>query len=67
MADEFSNPRHYTDHSRFGGTISLYDYEGYNSISDIAQRIISDQKFDRMCAQNIEGRKYRNKTRKDKK
>ena len=41
--------RNCTDHSTFGGLIYNYDFDGYNSMSQIADRIISDQKFDRYC------------------
>ena len=48
-----------TDHARFGGNIYNYDFDGYNSMSDIASRIISDMKFDEKCRKNIENRKIR--------
>ena len=34
------------DHSTFGGVIYNYDFDGYVSMSDMAERIISDWKFD---------------------
>ena len=37
------------DHSTFGGEIYNYDFEGYVSMSDMAERIISDWKFDEKC------------------
>ena len=46
----------YTDHSRFGGEIYNYDFDGYNSISDTIKRIISDIKFDKRCKKNAENR-----------
>ena len=45
------------DHSTCGSKIYNYDYEGYNSMSNIAERIISDWKFDKMCKTNIQNRK----------
>ncbi len=52
------------DHSTFGGLIFFSDFNtncpgnGYVKSSRIARRIISDQIFDRHCAQNIENRKH---------
>lgn len=40
------------NHSTFGGYIYNYDFDGYNSLSSIADRIISDLNFDYMCKQN---------------
>ena len=37
------------DHTTFGGLIYNYDFEGYNSVSNIASRIITDLKFDNKC------------------
>ena len=44
------------DHSTFGGVIYNYDYDGYVSMSDMAERIISDWKFDEKCRKNAESR-----------
>ena len=53
----YTTPSNYTtDHTRFGGNIYNYDYEGYNSMSDIASRIISDWKFDEKCKKKAENR-----------
>lgn len=51
----------YADHSTFGGNVYNYDFEGYNSISDIAARIISDKKFDEKCKKNT---LYRDRSKK---
>ena len=37
------------DHSTYGGSIYNYDFDGYNSVSDIASRIVTDWKFDEKC------------------
>ena len=37
------------DHSTFGGVIYNYDFDGYVSMVSIAERIISDWKFDEKC------------------
>ena len=52
----YYTPSNYADYSTFGGNVYNYDYEGYNSISDIAARIISDWKFDERCKLNTENR-----------
>lgn len=54
---------HEIDHATFGGIIYPSDfntdYRGKDNTygSPIAQRIISDQKFDQQCKKAIEGRK----------
>lgn len=40
------------DHSTFGGTISNYNYDGHETMSDIAAHIVSDWKFDERCKHN---------------
>ena len=40
------------DHSTFGGKIYEYDF-GHITMSDIAERIISDWKFDEKCKKSI--------------
>ena len=47
-----------TDHSTCGSLIYNYDFDGYVSISTIAERIISDWKFDEKCSKNIINKKY---------
>lgn len=37
------------NHSTFGGEVYQYDFDGYTSIHTIANRIISDMKFDQYC------------------
>ena len=38
-----------TDHSTCGSIIYNYDFDGYVSMADMAERIISDWKFDEKC------------------
>ena len=45
-----------TDHSTCGSKIYNYDFDGYVSITDMAERIISDWKFDYGCKKNAENR-----------
>lgn len=47
-----------TDHSTCSSLIYNYDFDGYVSISTIAERIISDWKFDEKCRKNITNKKY---------
>ena len=44
------------DHSTCGSVIYNYDFDGYTSMSDMAERIISDWKFDEKCRKNAESR-----------
>ena len=37
------------DHSTCGSVIYNYDFEGYVSMTSMAERIISDWKFDEKC------------------
>ena len=53
-----------TDHSTCGSAIYNYDFEGYVSMSDMAERIISDWKFDEQRRKNMENRN-RNKNYKN--
>ena len=46
------------DRSTCGSVIYNYDFDGYVSISTIAERIISDWKFDEKCRKNIINKKY---------
>lgn len=44
------------DHSTCGSKIYNYDFDGHVSMSDMAERIISDWKFDKKCRKNAESR-----------
>ena len=44
------------DHSTCGSVIYNYDFDGYVSMNDMAERIISDWKFDEQCRKNAENR-----------
>lgn len=46
----------YANHTRFGGTISNYSFDGHSTMSDIASQIVSDWKFDKQCRKNAEDR-----------
>ena len=43
------------DRSTCGSVIYNYDFDGYVSMADMAERIISDWKFDKRCKKNVEG------------
>ena len=49
------------DHSTCGSKICNYDFDGYVSMASMAERIISDWKFDERCKKNAECRKQRQK------
>ena len=58
MARNYYRTENYkTDHSTCGSLIYNYDFDGYVSISTIAERIISDWKFDEKCRKNIINKK----------
>ena len=46
-----------SDHSTCDSVIYNYDFDGYVSMKDMAERIISDWKFDEKCKKNILNRK----------
>lgn len=57
---------HYkADHSKFGGVICQSDFDtehrckSAKNVSSIAQRIMSDMRFDEQCRRNIETRNNR--------
>ena len=55
MAENYYTTRNYKpNHSTFGGRIYDYDFYGHPTMSDIAERIMSDWKFDEKCRKNIE-------------
>lgn len=51
----------YDDHTRFGGLIYLSDFDTENPCGNIADRIISDWKFDSQCKKNADARDARAK------
>ena len=44
------------DYSTCGSVIYNYDFDGYVSMADMAESIISDWKFDEDCKKNAENR-----------
>lgn len=50
-----------TDHTTCGSVIYNYDFDGYVSMKDMAERIISDLKFDEQRRKDIETGKRGNK------
>ena len=44
------------NHSTCGSVIYNYDFDGYVSITSMAERIISDLKFDKKCKKNAKNR-----------
>ena len=52
------------DHSTCGSKIYNYDFDGYVSMTDMAERIISDWKFDEQRRKDIETGKRGNKNAK---
>lgn len=67
MTNETKNyyaPINYSYHSTFGGNVYNYDFDGYNSISSIASRIMADMKFDRQCMLSAQNRDKNKKFKK---
>ena len=44
------------NHSTCSSVICNYDFDGYVSMTSMAERIISDWKFDEKCRKNAESR-----------
>lgn len=66
--DYFTTGANKTDHRYFGGIIYPSDFNNTNCPTEeipcgsrIAQRIISDWRFDQMCANNIRSRERNNR------
>ena len=50
-------------HRRYGGRIYGFDFNGYTSMSDVADRIKNDMRFDRYCMKNLEYKELVMRTR----
>ena len=57
----YTTENYRTGHSTCGSKIYNYDFDGYVSITDMAERIISDWKFDEQRRKDIETGKRGNK------
>ena len=63
MTGNYYTPMNYNrEHITCSSRIYNYDFEGYISMADMAERIISDWKFDEKCrkdaSKNIKKGKY---------
>ena len=56
----YTTSSYYIDHATYGGELSLSDFCGKNTLSNMARKISDEIRFDEMCRQNIENRE-RNK------
>ena len=61
MTNYYTTGNYKPDHSTCGSVIYNYDFDGYVSMKDMAERIISDWKFDEQRRKDIETRKRGNK------
>ena len=53
MTENYYRTRNYKlDHSTCGSVIYNYDFDGYVSMTSMAERIISDWKIDEKCRKN---------------
>ena len=57
----YTTENYKSDHSTCGSKIYNYDFDGYVSMKDMAERIISDWKFDEQRRKDIENGKRGNK------
>ena len=57
MTRNYYTPSNYKpDHSTCGSVIYNYDFDGYVSMTSMAERIISDWKFDEKCRKNAKNK-----------
>ena len=57
MTRNYYTPSNYnTDHTTCGSVIYNYDFDGYVSMKDMAERIISDWKFDAERRKDVSNR-----------
>ena len=56
MTNYYTTGNYKPDYSTCDSVIYNYDFDGYVSMSDMAERIISDWKFDEKCKKNMENR-----------
>lgn len=52
----YTSSNYNTDYSTCGSLIYNYDFEGYVSMTTMADRIISDWKFDKKCRKNSQNK-----------
>jgi hypothetical protein len=45
---------YYFNHNTFGGKVYIGDFDRKTTLSEIAERITYDQRFDQRCRQNLE-------------
>lgn len=71
MTSENFTIKSHSDHTRFGGLIYTSDFETdytpnttRTGGSHIAERIVSDWKFDRACSMNVKTREFRKEYKK---
>ena len=58
MPKEFYRTGNYkVDHTTFGGELTLFDFEGHRTLSNMAEKIASDLRFDETCRKNWENNK----------
>ena len=58
----YKTPINCTDHTRYGGEITEWDFNGHPTLSDIAKDIARDKKFDENCRRNLKAQECGGKT-----
>ena len=62
MAENYYTSSNYkVDHSTCGSKIYNYDFDGYVSMASMAEKIISDWKFDERCRKLATNKQKRSK------
>ncbi len=51
------------DHSSYYGELTLFDFEGHQTMKSMSDKIIRDWNFDKQCRKNEENRKQMNAMR----
>lgn len=57
----YTSSNYKVDHSTCGSKIYNYDFDNYVSMADMAERIISDWKFDARCRKLATNKQKRSK------
>ena len=66
MTNYYNNETYNVDHSTFGMNIYRGDFDSWNYMSDIADRIVSDWRFDQQCKKNAQNRDKNKKIKEQK-
>lgn len=54
----YKEEKNKTDHTKFGGTVYISDFNTNHTNGNIAIRIANDQRFDEQCRKNLINRNF---------